>query len=252
MLVVTALATSIGGGLGGDLYGALKALIGIGDQETDSDDPFTVIVSADYTDVPGVALSKPLRRGDDAFALRRGIDSNEKWADLLARQGGAVIDELKVSFVFTGVRDTSVRITDMTIHKLATSPTLSGTAIYPYTQGEVGSIPVHADLDQPRPRILGKDGKPYFAAYDIDLAKDERVTVALSCQADAAMYRWVMSIDYVDDDGAHTVYVDRGGKLIESRDKVSLKSTFAVTGEAKSHTVVYEGNNSSPGFHVKP
>ncbi|MFJ2648301.1 hypothetical protein ACIO1C_16385 [Streptomyces sp. NPDC087420] len=196
----------------------------------------------------GYALPEPLRTGNDAYALRTGFSTDAEWLRFLKRNEAAPVGEARVSIVLKGLRST-VRVTDMRVHMTDTDPVLKGTAIRPYTQGDVASVPVLVDLDEPRPRIRGKGGAPYFQGYSIDLAKDERVSVELRCKGDKAHYEFSLGIDYLDDDGKHTLYLGRSGRTAEKPAEIKTSDTFRVTGEARSYSTVYEGNNMGRGYH---
>lgn len=210
-----------------------------------------------------IAVSTDIGAAGDLFALRRKESDSpvaatlvggkvgkngEPWESFLEKHDGAPAGEVVITMVLTGHRDPGIRVTNIGVEKLDTQPVLAGTAIKLITQGEIESIKLTANLDEPRPRIL-TEGKPYFPDTNIALKAGEQISLKFTVTASAKFYRWVFAIDYVDESGApQQVFVNRAGQRFTQASAGPPGDAFTITGKAPKYAAAWEENLGIPGF----
>ncbi len=174
------------------------------------------------------------------IALRERVSDSRERVIFLGRDGvqyqalrtrhhAALIGEMQVTVVLEGSRST-LRIVDIQPRVLTKGPVSKGALLVPTTAGEVGTIELSADLDRPTPRFTTPKNRrtPYFTSKQIDLKRDERVTLVMSIKGRKAYYEF---------DLVATV-------IAEGRtEKISIKgpdgTPFRLTGPAVDYDSVY-------------
>jgi hypothetical protein len=250
VIAVGALFTGIGEGAVNRLVDAFSSDDGTPSPgPTLAKDALTVTVRTDI----GIAgdlfsLKDPVSEGPIAFTLVAG-KLGEPWDKFLDHHAGAPVGTVEVSLVLTGHRNPGVRITGLSVEKLKTEEILAGTSITLTTQGEAQSIKVTANLDEPRPRVLTKDGVPYFADRNITLKDGEQESLKVTMTASTMLYRWVFALDYVDETGAaHQIFFNRVGRVLPDAGSGPPDELFTLTGPAPKYQAAWRENLGKPGF----
>jgi hypothetical protein len=189
--------------------------------------PITVgHVAVDYSERDTV-LREPVTDPEDrAFMLAAHAD--EQREAMLARHRLALIDSMNVTVALTGNRS-SLRIVDIEPRVLDRGPVSKGARLIAITgSGEVGTVEMAADLDRPAPRFTTGGDTPYFRKKQIDLKRDETVTLSLSFTGKKAYYEFDLRVTVLADGRTEEVVV-----------KGPDGGPFRLTGEAARYRSYY-------------
>jgi hypothetical protein len=210
-------------------------------------EPLTIALRTDIGEAPDeVALKNKESDGTVAATLVSGKIGT--WDTFLSKQNGAPVENLVVSMVLTGHRDTGIRIVNIGVEKLGDDSVLDGTFINIRSQGEAKSIELTANLDEAQPRILS-EGAPYFPKTTIQLKNGEQDSVVVILKASNRLYRWVFAIDYVDENGAaQRVFINRLGNTFAKASDSPLADAFMLTGKAPKYGASWISNLGEGGF----
>ncbi|GAA2857508.1 hypothetical protein GCM10010517_15880 [Streptosporangium fragile] len=169
--------------------------------------PITVgHVAVDYSERDTV-LREPVTDPEDR-AVMLAANSGTRRDAVLARHRMALIGSMDVTVVLTGNR-TSLRIVDIEPRVLARMPVSEGARLIAITGGEAGTVEMAADLDRPAPRFTtGEDTETsYFRKKQIDLKRDERITLSLSFTGKKAYYEFDLLVTVLADDRTEKVVI---------------------------------------------
>lgn len=201
-------------------------------------DAFSVALDSDVGDAPDkLALRRTESDGPVAARLKSGrID--EAWGDFLVHQDGAPVEDMVLELVLTGHRPNGISITGIDVVKLKSEPVLDGTLVSIISQGQADTIKLSADLDQARPKIMNGTTE-YFTDHRITLKTGEQESINFTVTGSkGVLYRWVLSIDYVDDDGAaQRLFLDRLGRRYQDAAAVPADGWLSLTGPAPTYGV---------------
>ncbi|MFI6458678.1 hypothetical protein ACIBF6_44925 [Streptosporangium amethystogenes] len=189
--------------------------------------PITVgHVAVDYSERDTV-LREPVTGPEDR-ALMLAAHAGEQREAMLARHQMALIDSMNVTVVLTGNRS-SLRIVDIEPRVLARRPVSKGARLIAITGGgEAGTVEMAADLDRPAPRFTTGGDTPYFRKKQIDLKRDESVTLSLSFTGKKAYYEFDLRVTVLADGRTEEVVV-----------KGPDGGPFRLTGEAARYRSYY-------------
>ncbi|MER5622596.1 hypothetical protein ABT061_16275 [Streptosporangium sp. NPDC002544] len=189
--------------------------------------PITVgHVAVDYSERDTV-LREPVTAPEDR-ALMLAAHAGKQREAMLARHQMALIDSMNVTVALTGNRS-SLRIVDIEPQVLARRPVSEGARLIAITGGgEAGTVEMAADLDRPAPRFTTGGDTPYFRKKQIDLKRDEPVTLSLSFTGKKAYYEFDLRV---------TVLAD--GRTEEVMVKGPDGGPFRLTGEAARYRSYY-------------
>ncbi|WP_326644999.1 hypothetical protein OG884_11855 [Streptosporangium sp. NBC_01755] len=168
--------------------------------------PITVgHVAVDYSERDTV-LREPVT-DPEGRAVMLAAHAGKQRDGVLARHQMALIDSMDVTVVLTGNR-TSLRIVNIVPQVLARMPVSEGARLIAITgSGETGTVEMAADLDRPAPRFTTDGGTEYFRKKQIDLKRDERVTLSLSFTGKKAYYEFDLLVTVLADDRAEKVVI---------------------------------------------
>jgi len=194
-------------------------------------------VAIDYAERPTV-LREPVTDPSERALMRTSGSRREA---VLTRHRMALIGDMNATVVLVGNRS-SARIVDIEPVIRTRGPVSDGAYLSPITAGEVGTIELHADLDRPAPRFTtSKDRRtPYFRKKQIDLKRDERVTLNLSIRGKKHYYEFDLVATVLAGDRSVEVVIHGpdGGP-------------FRLTGPAKSYRSYYRESNLG-GWELVP
>lgn len=186
-------------------------------------------VAVDQDERPLVLREPVTDPRDRATLLGRAVDDTEV-AAVLARHHVATIRDMNVSVVLTGNRS-SLRIIDVRPRVLLRAPPADGALMRQGTAGEVGTVELVADLDR-RPVRFAMKKEPdtaYFTKKQIDLKRDERVTLSLSIIGKSAYYEFDLVATVLAGDRSEQVVINGPGGV-----------PFRLTGPADSYRSAYD------------
>ncbi|MGI5488118.1 hypothetical protein [Microtetraspora malaysiensis] len=167
--------------------------------------PITVgHVAVDYSERDTV-LREPVTDPEDR-AIMLAAHAGKRRDVVLARHQRALIDSMDVTVVLTGNR-TSLRIVDIEPRVLARMPVSEGARLIAITGGEAGTVEMAADLDRPAPRFTTDGDTAYFRKKQIDLKRDERITLSLSFTGKKAYYEFDLLATVLADDRTEEVVI---------------------------------------------
>ncbi|MBB6551265.1 hypothetical protein [Nonomuraea rubra] len=148
---------------------------------------------------------------------------------VLARHRVAPIGGVNLTVVLVGNRS-SVRIVDIEPRVLTREPVSRGALLVSAGAGEAATIQVSADLDDraPRFRMAEDPNVTYFRSKQIDLKRDERVTLSMTIEGDKAFYEFDLLTTVLADARAEQVVVKGPGGR-----------PFRITGPAKTYRSSY-------------
>lgn len=155
-----------------------------------------------------IALGRPVTDPGERAVLRANA-SGARHDAVMARHQAAPIEEAAVTVVLTGNRS-SLRIVDIEPRILDRGPVADGALLIYSSAGTTDTIELSADLDTPVPRfVTAADRKtPYFRKKQIDLKRDERVTLSLSVKGKAASYAFDLLVTVLAEDRTEQVSVE--------------------------------------------
>lgn len=187
-------------------------------------------VAVDLRERPLVLREPVTGPQDRATLLGRAVDDADV-AAVLARHHVATIEDMNVTVVLTGNRS-SLRIIDVRPRVLLRAPPADGALLRQGTAGEVGTVELVADLDR-RPIHFAAKKDPrtaYFTKKQIDLKRDERVTLSLSITGKSAYYEFDLVATVLAGDRSEQVVINGPGGV-----------PFRLTGPADSYRSTYSG-----------
>ncbi|MGW0804735.1 hypothetical protein [Nonomuraea sp. NPDC002799] len=198
--------------------------------------PITVGYVAIEYEAQDTVLREPVTDPGERVALRASTAEKAREA-VLTRHHQALIDTMNVIVTLVGNRS-SLRIVDMKPRILTRGPVSDGALLSASSAGETDTIELAADLDQKAPRFTtDQDLKvPYFAKKQIDLKRDERVTLSMTISGKKAYYEFDLLVTVLAE--ARTEQI-----VINGPDK----SPFRLTGAATSYRSYY-GDSSLGGW----
>ncbi|MEU8109408.1 hypothetical protein AB0C18_37455 [Nonomuraea muscovyensis] len=170
-------------------------------------------------------VTDPRERG-----ILLGRATVEERAALLDRHHAALTDWMNATVVLVGNRN-SLRIVDIKPRVLAREARSDGAFLKATTAGgEVDTVELGVDLDRPVPRFTTSDDPdvPYFTKKQIDLKRDERVTLSLKIRGKQAYYEFDLLATVLAADRTEQV-------VINGPDG----SPFRLTGTSKTYRSVY-------------
>ncbi|MFB9251838.1 hypothetical protein ACFFWE_26645 [Sphaerisporangium melleum] len=176
------------------------------------------------------ALRTPVTDPGERATLLGNASGSRRDA-VMARHHRAPLEKADVTVTLVGNRG-SLRIIDITPRILERKPVSAGALmVYTPAGGEVDTIELSADLDQPAPRFTTADDRDtsYFRKKQIDLKRDERVTLAMSIKGSAAYYEFDLLVTVLAEDRTEQVTI-----------KGPDTSPFRVTGAADAYRGYYE------------
>lgn len=184
-------------------------------------------VAVDY-DAQDTALRKPVTDPADRAVLL-GTASGSRRDDVMARHDRAPLETADVTVVLVGNRS-SLRIVDIRPRVLDRKPVSDGALLVYNPAGEVDTIELSADLDEPTPRFTTtKDpDTSYFRKKQIDLKRDERVTLSMTVTGKAAYYAFDLLVTVLAEDRTEQM-------AIQGPDK----TPFRVTGTSGTYHAYY-------------
>ncbi|MFI7440621.1 hypothetical protein [Nonomuraea indica] len=169
-------------------------------------------------------VTEPKERG-----ILLGRATAEERAALLNRHHASLTDRMNVTVVLVGNR-TSLRIIDIKPRVLVRKARSDGAFLQKGTAGEADTVELGADLDQQAPRFTTSDDPDvrYFSKKQIDLKRDERVTLSLEIRGRKAYYEFDLLATALAGDRTEQIVINGPGG-----------SPFRLTGEATSFRSVY-------------
>ncbi|MGK5553496.1 hypothetical protein ACSNOI_17935 [Actinomadura kijaniata] len=147
--------------------------------------------------------------------LLTGAGGHSALRALVERHRGATARRMDLRIVLLGRRD-GVRIVDAAPRIRAARPVPTGTRLVFGAEGEADTIELSADLDRPRPVFTRpKDRRtPYFRKHNIDLKRDEQVTLLVTLEARRRAYDVDLRLSYVEDGVPKTMDVPGNGRVL--------------------------------------
>ncbi|MCF6471820.1 hypothetical protein FAF44_26005 [Nonomuraea sp. MG754425] len=192
-------------------------------------------VAVDYT-AQDTALRTPVTDPADR-AILLGSASGSRREEVLARHDRAPVEAAEVTVVLVGNR-TSVRIIDIEPRVLDRKPTSDGALLIYTPAGEADTIGLSADLDTPAPRFTSTDdpGTAYFRKKQIDLKRDERVTLSMTVTGTAAYYAFDLLVTVLAQDRTEQVRIQG-----------PAATPFRVTGVSRAYHAYYTASPLAGG-----
>ncbi|GAA0939312.1 hypothetical protein [Nonomuraea longicatena] len=187
-------------------------------------------VAVDLEERP-LVLREPVSDPRDRATLLSRATGDAEMAAVLARHRVATIGATNVTVVLTGNRS-SLRIIDVRPRVLVRAPPADGALLRQGTAGEAGTVELVADLDR-RPVRFAAKKEPrtaYFTKQQIDLKRDERVTLSLSIVGESAYYEFDLVATVLAEDRSEEVVINGPGGV-----------PFRLTGPADSYRSTYRG-----------
>ncbi|MFF4414527.1 hypothetical protein ACFYY8_18525 [Streptosporangium sp. NPDC001559] len=183
-------------------------------------------VAVDYSERDTV-LREPVTDPEDRAVLL-AAHADERREAVLARHRMALIGSMDVTVVLTGNRS-SLRIVDIEPRVLARMPVSEGARLIAITAGgEAGTVGMAANLDRPVPRFTADGDVSYFRKKQIDLKRDEPVTLSLSFTGKKAYYEFDLLVTALADGRTEQLVV-----------KGPDGGAFRLTGEAARYRSYY-------------
>ncbi|MFI6786981.1 hypothetical protein ACIBG4_06600 [Nonomuraea sp. NPDC050383] len=170
------------------------------------------------------AVTDPAER-----AILQGSASGSRRDTVMARHDRAPLETADLTVALVGNRS-SVRIVDIQPRVLDRKPVSDG-ALFVYTSGgEVATIELSADLDEPAPRFTSPKTPDisYFRKKQIDLKQDEQVTLSMTVTGTAAYYAFDLVITVLAGDRTEQV-------TIQGPDR----TPFRITGASGTYHAYY-------------
>lgn len=169
-----------------------------------------VAVDADERDI---ALREPVTDPEERRILLGARATEDEQQALLTRHQAAVIDWMNITVVLVGNRS-SMRIVDLRPRIIARKSVSDGAYLKaPSGSGEVGTVELRADLDKATPRfVTAKDpGVRYFSTKQIDLKRDERVTLSMTISGTEAYYEFDLLATVLAEERAEQLVINGPG-----------------------------------------
>ncbi|TDC11496.1 hypothetical protein E1267_00735 [Nonomuraea longispora] len=174
------------------------------------------------------ALREPVTDpGERAILL--GNASGARADAVMARHDRAPLERADATVVLVGNRS-SVRVIDIKPRVLTRAPVSDGAVLISTPAGEVDTVELSADLDEPAPRFTAAEdpGTSYFRTKQIDLKRGEKITLSLSVKGTAAYYEFDLQVTALAEDRTEQLTIEGPGG-----------SPFRVTGTAEAYRAYY-------------
>ncbi|WP_156056391.1 hypothetical protein [Streptosporangium roseum] len=184
-------------------------------------------VSVDYA-AQDTTLREAVTDPADRAALL-GSASGSRRDTVMARHDRAPVETADLTLVLVGNRS-SLRIVDIQPRVLDRKPVSDGALFIYSSGGEAATIELSADLDRPAPRFTAPEdpGTSYFRKKQIDLKRDERVTLSMTVTGTAAYYAFDLLITVLAGDRTEQM-------TIQGPDR----TPFRVTGTSSTYHAYY-------------
>ena len=187
----------------------------------------------DYGNQQAIALADAVNRG----AGYRAIVSESSFGALLDRFDGAVVGDLHIDIVFTGMSQQTVRVTSIQIEPVeSAAQALSGTYLPVAHQGGRSAYEFIANMDTRNPtlkRANSTGAEPSssgqtFPDFNLQLKTGEQSTIGIDFRAARGRFKWFLKVGYLVGSHAYSLVVRAPRGL-----------PFAVTGPARRYSVSY-------------
>lgn len=175
--------------------------------------PVTIGHVAVDTDDRDIALREPVTDPEERRILLGAHATDDERQALLTRHRAAVIDWMNITVVLVGNRS-SMRIVDLKPRIVARKSVSDGAYLKAASgSGEVGTVELRADLDKAAPRfVTAKDpGVRYFSTKQIDLTRDERVTLSMTISGTEAYYEFDLLATVLAEERAEQLVINGPG-----------------------------------------
>ncbi|MFD8533157.1 hypothetical protein ACFV0L_37685 [Streptosporangium canum] len=175
--------------------------------------PVTIGHVAVDTDDRDIALREPVTDPEERRILLGAHTTDDERQALLTRRRAAVIDWMNITVVLVGNRS-SMRIVDLKPRIVARESVSDGAYLKAASgSGEVGTVELRADLDKAAPRfVTAKDpGVRYFSTKQIDLTRDERVTLSMTISGTEAYYEFDLLATVLAEERAEQLVINGPG-----------------------------------------
>ncbi|MET7338929.1 hypothetical protein [Nonomuraea sp. NPDC005650] len=184
-------------------------------------------VAVDYS-AQDTALKTPVTDPGERATLLANASGPRRDA-VMARHLWAPLEQADLTVVLIGNRS-SVRIVDIKPRVLDRAPVSDGALLVYTPAGEADTIELAADLDDPAPRFAtaGDLDTSYFRKKQIDLNRDERVTLSMSIKGRAAYYEFDLQVTVLAEDRTEQLTIEGPSG-----------SPFRVTGTAGAYRAYY-------------
>ncbi|MFB4271633.1 hypothetical protein [Nonomuraea sp. GTA35] len=176
-----------------------------------------------------LVLREPVTDARDRAILLGKAASDTALAAMLARHHVATIEEMTATVVLVGNRS-SLRIIDIEPRVLTRAAPSDGALLVPGGAGETGTVELVADLDRRPVRFTTKEdpGTAYFTKKQIDLKRDEVVTLSLSIVGAKAYYEFDLVATVLTGGRSEEIVINGPGG-----------TPFRLTGPADSYRTEY-------------
>jgi hypothetical protein len=173
-------------------------------------------------------LRRPVTDPADRAVLL-GSASGSRRETVMARHDWAPLETAEVTVVLIGNRS-NLRIVDIQPRVLDRKPVSDGALLLYTPAGEADTVEVTADLDEPAPRFTSTEDPDttYFRKKQIDLKRDERVTLSMAITGTAAYYAFDLQVTVLAEDRTEQMTI-RGPD----------KTPFRVTGISGKYHAYY-------------
>ncbi|TDD05398.1 hypothetical protein E1292_17180 [Nonomuraea deserti] len=141
-------------------------------------------------------------------AVLLGTASGSRRDSVMTRHDRAPLETADLTVVLVGNRS-SLRIVDIQPRVLDRKPVSDGALFIFNPAGEAATIELSADLDDPAPRFTSPEDPDtsYFRKKQIDLERDERVTLSMTVTGTAAYYAFDLLVTVLTGDRTEQVTV---------------------------------------------
>ncbi|MEV5894741.1 hypothetical protein [Nonomuraea fuscirosea] len=186
-----------------------------------------------------LVLREPVTDARDRAILLGKAASDTDVAAMLARHHVATIKKMTATVVLTGNRS-SLRIIDVEPRVLTRAAPSDGALLVPGNAGEAGTVELVADLDRRPVRFVTKEDPrtAYFRKKQIDLKRDEMVTLSLSIVGVKAYYEFDLVATVLAGERSEKIVINGPGG-----------TPFRLTGPADSYRTEYR--ESGGGFWLR-
>lgn len=186
-----------------------------------------------------LVLREPVTDARDRAILLGKAASDAEVAAMLARHHVATIEKMTATVVLTGNRS-SLRIIDIEPRVLTRAAPSDGALLLPGNAGETGTVELVADLDRRPVRFVTKEDPrtAYFRKKQIDLKRDEAVTLSLSIVGVKAYYEFDLVVTVLAGERSEEIVINGPGG-----------TPFRLTGSADSYRTEYR--SSGGGFWLR-
>lgn len=161
--------------------------------------PFAIDVLEDYGDCNAFALPIRLLSGQQYAQLTTTNEfTDDQWSHFLLPLKGAPVGSVSIALTFSGLPDTTARITDVQIKPIGRPADAYSGSYIPLIHQGGGDNPYNftVDLSKPNPKLEGMAGQQDFPGWQINVNQDLDSTVYVHFTAGTQAYAWDFVIDY--------------------------------------------------------